>query len=339
MENRKWEVRNRKYEIKIVFFYFSFLVFYFSFPIYPSFAEETIKVLILDGPNSPALSKDAEKIGTINGDILINDHIFSGLIDIRKDGNGLHFINELPLEKYIEGVVAVETGADWAVEALKAQAVVSRTYAFYQKTLNAGNDFHLTSSTLHQVYKGGTSNSSVSGAVKETEGEILTYQDKPIEAFYHSTCKGETALPEEVWGKSYPYFKSVPCVEKNSPYENWQRRFSIAEIEKALGITGIKDISIASMTASNRVKTLKVVTMNSETEVKATDLRKLLGFKELPSTRFSVVMGEGDVIFEGGGYGHGVGLSQWGALELANEGKNYKEILEYYYPGTQLKKM
>lgn len=302
-------------------------------------AEEAIKVLIIENADSPVLSKDAEKIGTMNGDILINDKIFSGLIDVRKDRNGLYFINELPFEKYIEGVVAAETGADWAVEALKAQAVVSRTYAFYHKTLNAGNDFHLTSSTLHQVYKGGNSNSSISKAVRETAGEILTYQGKPIEAFYHSTCQGKTELPEEVWGKNFPYLKSVPCVEKTSPYENWQRRFSIAEIEKALGITGIKDISIASMTASNRVKTLKVAAMNSEIEVKATDLRKLLGFKELPSTQFSVTIEEGYVIFEGGGYGHGVGLSQWGALELANEGKNYKEILEYYYPGTVLKKM
>ena len=320
------------------FLYFTAFIL-LCFTASPLMGEETIKVLIIDSPDAPILSKDAEKIGTMNGDILINDQIFSGLIYIRKDKNGLHFINELPFEKYIEGVVAAEIGENWAIEALRAQAVVSRTYAFYQKILNAGNDYHLTSSVLHQIYSGSTSDSAIRQAVRETGGEIITYQGKPIEAFYHSTCQGKTELPEEVWGKSYPYLKSVPCMEKNSPYEHWQRKFSLVEIGKALEITGIKDMSIASSTPTGRAKILKVVTRDSEIEIKATNLRKLLGFKELPSTQFSVMIEEGDVIFEGGGYGHGVGLSQWGALELAKEGKNYKEILEYFYPGTVLKKM
>ncbi len=84
---------------------------------------------------------------------------------------------------------------------------------------------------------------------------------------------------------------------------------------------------------------LKVITESSELEIKALDVRRLLGYKELPSTRFSLAMTGSEIVFEGSGYGHGVGLSQWGALELANEGKNYKEILQYYYPGTVLQKM
>jgi stage II sporulation protein D len=122
------------------------------------------------------------------------------------------------------------------------------------------------------------------------------------------------------------------------PYEHWQRRFRLDEIEEALGLNGIKDMRITSFTSTGRVELLRVVTEDSEIEIKAIDLRKLLGYKELPSTQFSLIIEEGDIIFEGGGYGHGVGLSQWGAQELANEGKNYKEILEYYYPGTALKK-
>ncbi len=321
-----------KYIIYIILFS---LVFFLSQSLR---AEETIKVLIVENPNDPLPAEKAEKIGHLKGEIFINDNFYRGSIEVRRDEKGLHFINELPFEKYIEGVVAAETGKEWAVEALKAQAVISRTYAIYQKNLNTGKDYHITSSVLHQVYKGDNTNEIISQAVKETEGEILTYKGKPIEAFYHSTCKGKTELPDVVWGKSYPYLKSVPCRGEHSPYEHWQRRFRLDEIEEALELNGIKDMRITSFTSTGRVELLRVVTEDSEIEIKAIDLRKLLGYKELPSTQFSLIIEERDIIFEGGGYGHGVGLSQWGAQELANEGKNYKEILEYYYPGTALKK-
>ena len=338
-KSRKCEVGNGKCRIKIVFLYFLLLTFYFSLLTSLSLAEDTIKVLIVESPHDPILSEDAEKIGNLKGEIFLNGSGYKGFIDVRRDQNGLHFITELPFEKYIEGVVVSEIGKDWNVEAMKAQAVISRTYAVYQKGLNAGKDYHITSSVLHQVYKGDNADETVGRAVKETTGEILTYEKKPVETFYHSTCTDKTELPEEVWGKSYPYLKSVSCMDKNSPYEHWVRRFSVAEIEKALNIKGIKGISISSFTSTGRVKMLRVVTESSELEVKAVDLRKLLGYKELPSTQFSVSITGSEVIFEGSGYGHGVGLSQWGALELANEGKNYKEILQYYYPGTILQKM
>ena len=320
------------------FLYFIIIILV-CFTAQPLRAKYSIKVLIIEGPDAPLLNKDAEKLGTIKGDILINDHIYSGFIDVRKDENGLHFINEISFEKYIEGVVSAETGKDWAIEALKAQAVISRTYAVYQKILNAGNDYHLTSSVLHQVYKGNNTNKTIRRAVIDTALEIVTYEGKPIEAFYHSTCRGKTELPEEVWEKNYPYIKSVPCKGATSPYEQWQRRFSLDEIEKAVGIKGIKDMRITAFTSTGRAKILKLVAKDSEIEINAVDLRKLLGYRELPSTHFSVIIEDENFIFEGRGYGHGVGLSQWGALELANEGKNYMEILEHYYPGTVIQKM
>ncbi len=247
---------------------------------------------------------------------------------------------ELPFEKYIEGVVAAEVGEEWDIEALKAQAVISRSYAVYHKEINSGNGYHLTSTVLHQVYKGENTSPWIALAVKETEGEILTYEGKPIEAFYHSTCGGMTELPEEVWGKSYPYLKSVICVDESSPYYNWKRRFSFKEIERALRVKNIKDISISSFTSTGRAKTLKIITEDLDTpvEVKAVELRRLLGYRELPSTLFTIDVNHGEVTFIGRGYGHGVGLSQWKALEMSKEGKDYREILEYFYPGTMLKK-
>ncbi|MEE8328553.1 MAG: SpoIID/LytB domain-containing protein [Thermodesulfovibrionia bacterium] len=302
-------------------------------------AEDTIKVLIIENPDDQLPDEKTEKIGHLKGETFISGAIYRGFIEVRKDENGLYFINELPFEKYIEGVVAAETGKEWTIEALKAQAVISRTYAIYKKNQNSGKAYHITSSVLHQVYKGDNANKTISKAVKETEGEILTYEGSLIEAFYHSTCRGKTELPDVVWGGSFPYLISVPCRGKHSPYEHWQRRFHLEEIEKTLGLNGIKDISIISFTPTGRVALLKFITDDSDIEIKATDLRKLLGYRELPSTLFSLTIEGGDVIFTGGGYGHGVGLSQWGALELANEGKSYKTILAYYYPGTVLEKM
>ncbi len=339
MKSRKWKAVRRKSKGIIVFLFFLLLISYFLFLTSLSFAERTIKVLIIEDPNAPLPTEKAKKYGQLRGDMLISDNFYYGSIDVIKDENGLYFINELPIEKYIEGVVAAETGEDWALEALKAQAVISRTYAVFQQNQNNSKKYHITSSVLHQVYKGDNKKEIISRAVKQTAGEILTYKGKPIEAFYHSTCKGKTELPDVVWGKNYPYIKSVPCKGEHSPYEHWQRRFHFEEIEKILGLKNIKDIHINSFTPTGRVDIVNVITEDAEIEIRATDLRRLLGYRELPSTHFSLSIEGKDIIFEGSGYGHGVGLSQWGALELANKGKTYKEILAHYYPGTILQNL
>jgi len=317
-----------------------YLLFIYSFLLLTSlsFADETIKVLLLETPESPIIAKDAERVRNLKGEVFFNGHSYSGSIDVRRDKNGLYFINELPIEDYVEGVVATECGKDWPIEALKAQVVISRTYAIYQKSLNAEKDYHITSTVLHQAYNGENTNKTITQAVRETAGEILTYEGNPIEAFYHSTCVGNTELPEDVWGKTCPYLKSVPCMGENSPYEHWIRRFSLAYLEKVLGLKGIKAVSITSFTSTGRVKTLKFIAEDRELDIKAVDLRKLLGYKELPSTQFSIAMTDGEVICEGSGYGHGVGASQWGMLELARKGKDYREVLKHYYPETILQK-
>ncbi|MFN3479806.1 MAG: SpoIID/LytB domain-containing protein [Thermodesulfovibrionales bacterium] len=304
-------------------------------------SNATIKVLIQD-ENLPSIPGKDEKIallGNVNGDFFGNGIRYSGQIEVWRGEKGLYVVNELPLEDYVESVVAAEVGTDWEIEALKAQAVIARTYAVYKKTAVTNQSmYHLTSSVLNQVYKGNNSHFKVTFAVRATEGEILTYNGKPIEALYHSTCGGRTENPEEVFGKKIPYMKSVESRCDLSPYWVWERKIPISEIEKALNLSGIKDLDIKSTTSTGRAKDIIVKKEEGDTTIKATDLRRLLGWNRLPSTYFEIKKNGDSIVFEGKGYGHGVGLCQWSALQMASEGKTYKEILAFFYPGTEIKK-
>ena len=117
----------------------------------------------------------------------------------------------------------------------------------------------------------------------------------------------------------------------------WERKIPVDEIEKALNISGLKEITITTYTSTKRVKTVDLTHSGGVMNIKATDLRKMLGWSRLPSTNFEVTRDNGNFVFEGKGYGHGVGLCQWSALQMARDGKSYKEILSYFYPGTVIK--
>ncbi len=306
----------------------------------PAFAATPpkIKVLILeDNLRVPDKDEKIVMLGNVQGDLLMNGTHYSGNIEVWKGEKGLYIINELPLEGYVESVVMSEVGTSWELEALKAQAVIARTYAVNRKNANANSRFHLTSSVLHQVYKGNNSHIQIAYAVRETAGEILTYEGKPIEALYHSTCGGKTEKAEEVFGKSYPYLKSVESSCELSPYWIWERRIPKDEIEKALNIRGLEGMAIVSRTSTGRARELAVTSESGQTTVKATEFRKLLGWSRLPSTNFSIRANGASVVFEGKGYGHGVGLCQWSALQMARQGKDYKEILSFFYPGTEVR--
>lgn len=304
----------------------------------PLFAADTIKVLIVNDvyPHIPAKDEKIKKMGGMKGELLMAGSHYSGNIEVWKGDGGLYLINELPLEDYVKEVVAAEVGSNWDMEALKVQAVLSRTYGIYQKKMNRDSLFHITSSVLHQAYKGDSFDTRIAYAVEETAGEILTFNGCPIEPFYHSTCGGRTENPEDVFGKSYPYLKSVESNDEISPYWAWERRIPLTEIERALNISGIKEIAVKSYTSTQRVRELTVVYDSGTTAIKATDFRKALGWSRIPSTNFTFKKDEDSMIFEGKGYGHGVGLSQWSALQMARDGKNYKEILSFFYPGTTI---
>lgn len=320
------------------------LLFFFTVSLFSVLSSSSaalansIKVLIVNDayPNIPSKNEKIERLGSMQGELLVMGSRYAGDIDVWKGENGLYIVNEVPIEEYIRGVVAVEVSPEWDMEALKAQAVISRTYALYQKSMNGNSLYHLASSVLHQVYKGKKTDERVASAVSATAGEVLTYEGNIIESFYHSTSCGRTESPEEVFSKQYPYLKSLEANCELSPYALWERIISVDEIEKATGIPDIREIAIASYTTANRVKQLKLTTDAGDTLIAATDLRKSLGWSRLPSTDFTLRRTDNEFIFLGSGYGHGVGLCQWCMLKMAREGAKYSDILSFFYPGTSI---
>lgn len=327
-----------KYHCFIPFLILLWASMFYSSGVALAFTDNSIKVLIVNEyyPRVPAKNEKIERLGSMQGELLVMGSRYAGDIDVWKGENGLYIINELPIEEYIRDVVAAEVSPEWDMEALKAQAVISRTYALYQKAMNGNSLYHLASSVLHQVYKGKNSDMRIAYAVSATTGEVLTFDGKVIEAFYHSTCGGKTEYPEEVFGKKYPYLKSVESTCELSPYSAWERAIPLDEIAKAINIPSIQSISVISHTSTNRVKQLSIKSASGVTTMNATDFRKAIGWSRLPSTNFTFTSTDTEIHFQGKGYGHGVGLCQWCMLRMAREGKNYAEILSFFYPGTTI---
>ena len=256
----------------------------------------------------------------------------------RKNGS----LQKIELEEYIVGVVGAEMPALFNIEALKAQAIIARTYALKAKakgrTLkdNESNQSYKTNEEL-QVLWGGNYNSyytKVKMAVNETEGMVLTYNGNYIEAVYHSTSNGMTESSVNVWGNYYPYLVSV-----SSKYDNFNVSFSVSreisyqELTNKLGFYINKEtiIELNGKTSGNRVESVKI----DDHVYKGIDFRNILGLR---SADFDIEFTDNGIIFTTRGYGHGVGLSQYGANGMAKNGYNYETILKHYYPGVNLTK-
>ncbi len=311
--------------------------------IYQSYAQDRIEnsyIRVLLGDTRPS-SNELEKIKKVSAKVILSGSTYKGAIELWKGSDGYFLINVVELEDYVKGVVASEVGINWPIEALKAQAVLARTYAVAHILRNRTRNFYdVTSSVFHQVYKGDVASEEVDKAVKETKGEILTFNREPIMAYYHACSVEKTEDPKEVFGREYPYLQSVEVPFTPSPYNIWERKVAFDLLEKVLQIDKIKDVEIISYTNTGRIKELKFTNGKNSRIIKANELRRLLKWTVLPSTMITNMRVENDgVIFEGRGYGHGVGMCQWCAFQMAQEGRNYKDILQHFYPGTVLSKI
>ena len=303
--------------------------------------------------------------------IEINGSLYRGTAAVHAvgaGGGGLMVINTLPLEEYLVSVVPAEMGQlDLSrIEALKAQAVASRSFAMSRMVRNRQFAFDLTADTGDQVYKGKSSENPVARqAILETFGECLTRRAEVITAFYHSCCGGRTAEPEEVWGERFadetPYLKSVKDgdYDRHSKWNSWtvkwSRRQLLDQLKKTLpGQLGLSaseigeptDIEIVRKGPSGRNTLLKVSTDRRIFQISGDRIRRVLcqpDGKILPSTWFDLSMkrerSEAVIIAEGRGNGHGLGLCQWGSTARAANGHSYRKILKHYYKGIGIARM
>ncbi len=277
----------------------------------------------------------------------INDQTIYGDLSIgfHPERRTFYLVSIIPLETYLLGVVGHEMSAEWEMEALKAQAVASRTYAMYSKLESASKYYDVYPSILDQVYKGYLPvHPNVKKAVEETKGMILVYKRKPIRAYFHSCCGGHTESAANVWGDaSQPYLPSTESSYCNSCSNTpWEYRiFSEEFYEKIRKEYSLRSrpnrIEIAKKNKSGRVVTLKILREDGNwMSVDPNKFRSVIGFTNIKSLKFDMYVQNDMLVFTGNGMGHGVGMCQYGAEGMALSGKNYQNILQYFYPYTNL---
>jgi stage II sporulation protein D len=280
---------------------------------------------------------------TSPGFVQINGKGYRGLLEVYPSDKGLLVVDEMLLEEYLVGLINCEISSQWPMEAVKAQAVVARTFALFQKQARINLLYHLESTVYDQVYGGSDiEDSRAARAVEETRGEVVSYNGKIIQAFFHSSCGGHTEASENVWSVKLPYLRGVKCAYcMKSPSVLWEQAVSPKKIGVLLRAAGydvadVLRIEATSRNHSGRIENLEIVSDNGIVTVPAVAFRKIIGYGVIRSTNFEVKLVDNEFVFVGAGNGHGVGLCQWGAKQRAEEGFSYREILSYYYPGTRV---
>jgi stage II sporulation protein D len=276
-----------------------------------------------------------------------------GYLQIRLYENRLQIVNVLPIETYVLGVVEPELGSlQFNPESMKAQIVASRSYLLATRNRHRSEGFDFCDRPHCQVY-GGTHaiNQAFKQAMQETRGQFLAYAGKPIPAFFHDNCGGRTASMGDAWHiDNAPYLASVEddyC--KTAPRHHWTYRIDRRILRQALAEAGwiqefdaLSALRVVSFNSSGRADQVCIQT-NQPRWVPADEFRQALnrhiGSEVIPSTLFMVKKDQQEFLFVGRGWGHGVGLCQWGAIEMARAGKSYKQILRHFYPGTSFDRL
>jgi stage II sporulation protein D len=259
------------------------------------------------------------------------------------DQGRLNAVNLVDIEEYLYGVVPREMPPNWPEEALKAQAVVSRTFARYQMTANAAREFDISASTASQVYGGITAETErTRRAVDATRGRILTFNGRPALTYFHANSGGMTEDARNVWRVAIPYLQSIPDdYSARAPGAAWTSFLSFDQIRDAMSRNGltvgrISDIETAAYSPSGRAVRMKITHSAGTTVVGGNEFRTMTDPALIKSTLFKTERNGQGIRFEGRGSGHGVGLSQWGARMMAEGGSPYREILLHYYKGLEL---
>jgi len=278
--------------------------------------------------------------------IAFNNVPYAGEFLLSIVGHQIRVINRVDLEQYVAGVVPAEIGGLAPIEALKAQAIATRTFTINMliSGRHSADGFDLCNSVHCQVYRGLENITPESArAVRETEAMILLFENHPIQAFYSSNCGGITEKSGNIWSVQQEYLMSVTdnyCINLDLIPQwshhnlNWERSFTIRELENMFSVRNIEDIQIVSRNSSSRVEEIEISARRNKITITGQyDIRDRF---ELRSTLFFIKREGDNVIFMGNGHGHGVGMCQSGAIARANSGYFYEEILLFYYVGTEI---
>ena len=297
--------------------------------------------------------------------LVLQKRAYRGRLQVLLEAGRLRVINHLDLEAYLPSVVGSEMPASWPQQALRAQAVAARTYALRER--RPSDPFDLRATVASQMYRGLEAETpSTREAVQATRAQVLTYGGELIQAVFHSSSGSATEDSGAVWSRQLPYLVSVPDFDRSSPVSDWALRFSSTQLRQLFPDTGgVSRFELLSVSASGRVRQVRVEGPLGQRLISGADLRRILGLRstqvrfeplgqgaEAPPASNSAITAslpplppvDGALplrppigwLLRGRGFGHGVGMSQWGAYGLASRGMDYARILQHYYRGASL---
>jgi stage II sporulation protein D len=284
------------------------------------------------------------RIEARRGPLRLGTRDYIGTLEVWRQGDGLLVVNEVPMEEYVAGTVRGEASERWPGEALRALAVVARSYAVFQQSRAAGKAFHVVATHQDQNFVGwAMEGTPAREAARMTAGQVLTWQGRVFPTFYHSDSGGFTEAAQSVFsGDGVPPLDGVRDeFSMESPNYTWTMSLPLTVIGERLRRGGLEVGQVTRLTVLERSPSFRVARLAVEhsrgtATLRGADFRRLIGYDALKSTLFVPVAQGGVVRFEGRGWGHGVGLSQFGAKGMADRGYAYPQILEHYYPGTAL---
>jgi len=265
---------------------------------------------------------------------------YRGTLRLIADQGRVRLVNVLDLEAYLRGVVPAEMQASWPLEALKAQAVAARTYTMLH--IDPRRVYDVCATIDCQVYRGReVEHPSSDAAVAATAGEVLTFRGAFARTYYHADSGGVIASSAEVWGSEIPYLQAFQDVASGGPHASWTARLDPRGVAAHLSAIGVhvgalQRLRVLETSSSGRVVRAEVVGSAGRAVLVGVTLRTQLRAWGLKSTRFTMT---GDLTLRGEGWGHGVGMSQYGARTLSLSGYGYAQILGFYYPDTQLQRL
>ncbi|MBY0109585.1 MAG: SpoIID/LytB domain-containing protein [Candidatus Babeliaceae bacterium] len=299
--------------------------------------------------NGKKVDTTALRISSTDNRCSYQDNVYAGDIALIIADGHFYVINTIPLEEYVYSVIRSEGWPGWPLEVNKVFAIMVRTYAVHKIMLSKNGKkrarYDIKSTNIHQTYKGVHDLEHLHQAVQETKGLILAYNKQPIVAMYDSCCGG--VIPAQLNGfdfKMHPYLaRAYPCTYcADCKLYRWKSIYSHDALVKMLhvefpGLKHIKDIHVLHADKAGKVGQLHVKTTRSNKRISGTIFYRLC--KDIKSFCYTIKKEGSNFIFEGKGFGHHVGVCQWGVRGMVKQGFMYKEILDYYYPGTKLMKL